>query len=778
MLFRKVLIVLSVMLYLFDSKLQADNSSVINSKNAQGDFSDLRVKVAYEHLKPVLNDPCFAHYKVVFGKEYYNKDSQPNLPDDGFILKAERHSDVTDIKVIGKTDTGVAYGLFRLRRIMLHAPETLDSLNLTLYPKYSRRVMYDEASWDRENDWDRYVRKLHSYLEEGVNVVDIWDVGSSISAPKYVKDNSLQTKRLKNIQRLINYAHSLGMKMYIVEGVNYNPLTRAIEEKNLSDAISVAEIKTLVAVGHENDTGWMENFLLCMNKPKSIEILKESRQYLYSALPELDGVVMYLGDPGGCACPVCSNWGEKTTDLINNTYLSLIEKSHPGLDVVISSWGLSYEHRDYLVEHVAQFGPQVQYFQMPPTAMVHGKYLMYEQSQVDAMLKMSKSRNVINQQFFDGVGFKKGHVNLWEHPMPREMHKSFRATKDFVKGLYGSAFDVYWQYLDLRIMMEWAWQPDRDPADTLAEFGDEHFGPGTGKFLPNAVMAMEDYWNNYYEQFFYEAKNFDDVEKAYTLAKLIYEQLKAGESYVKWDKDYYTVLQEQAEIMMLTSHQYCLRKNAKEMFAKGDKKAAIELIEQAMADANSVTRIALASKKTGMLKSNEWGTMYDLLKRPELIRRELLQYQGKMSWRKLDIPDSSLEEKLWNQTGSSGVFAWSGDAHSGHTAAHIESLNGDSWQTLESPFLQLPSNAKVRVSFWYKTSHLNQDLFLDFQSTGIDGINSAAQMTTTQQWAKCHVELSTPSQSKLENLRLRFVLIGQAPGVDIDDVELEILEKK
>ncbi|HEY5140459.1 MAG TPA: hypothetical protein VIJ25_14250, partial [Methylococcales bacterium] len=211
---------------------------------------------------------------------------------------------------------------------------------------------------------------------------------------------------------------------------------------------------------------------------------------------------------------------------------------------------------------------------------------------------------------------------------------------------------------------------------------------------------------------------------------------------------------------------------------KGNKEAAIELTEQAIADAKKVTQITLASTKTGMLKDHEFGKMYDYLKRPELIRHELLSYQGKISWRKLAIPDSSFEGKQWKPIGFNGAFAWSQDAHSGYTAAYLKSLGGDGCQTIESPAIQLPSNTRVRVSFWYKTSDTNQDLYLDFQATGIDGTDSSVKMTTTEQWMQCHVELSTPSQSKLENLRLRFVVIGKSPGVAIDDVEVEVFEEK
>ncbi|MHB1456358.1 MAG: alpha-glucuronidase family glycosyl hydrolase, partial [Armatimonadota bacterium] len=368
-------------------------------QNIQADtINDIRIKLCVNKLRKIAGQLQFSHIKFIIGKNItepiIGKPDLSDLGNEGFYIKSIKKSDKLIIIVTGNDNQGIAYGVFRLARIMLSSPDQLTSLNLRMKPALAIREMYEEHGWANPRDISSYKLLLNRYFEESINTMDL-PVGWFISPDYYLKGASSKDKEnLETVKKVIEYAHSLGIKVYIVEDAYLNPLYNEKPENIANiDPAKLSDIQCLM------QSGSRESLLLCLANPISRDLIKRNREYLYRYFTDADGLVIYFGDPGGCYHKECLPHGEKIIKYMNEIYVPLFKETNPEMKVIVTLWGIGLEDTEYVVKHLSELPKNVIAIQIPPTNMRAGDYLTFEPRRGDLIREAGISLPVIIQQF-------------------------------------------------------------------------------------------------------------------------------------------------------------------------------------------------------------------------------------------------------------------------------------------------------------------------------------------------------------------------------------------
>ncbi|HJN17831.1 MAG TPA: alpha-glucuronidase family glycosyl hydrolase [Armatimonadota bacterium] len=111
----------------------ADDARIVSDP-----VDDLRLEVAVERLRSAAVDASTSAYTYVIGQDaasdYVPEGDLAGLGPEGFLIRTVPHADGPRVVVTGTNYQGIAYGVFRLARIMLSAPERLADLDLRMEP--------------------------------------------------------------------------------------------------------------------------------------------------------------------------------------------------------------------------------------------------------------------------------------------------------------------------------------------------------------------------------------------------------------------------------------------------------------------------------------------------------------------------------------------------------------------------------------------------------------------------------------------------------------------
>lgn len=193
------------------------------------------LKAAAEELKAGISQMTGIHPQVASEKysnnaitlcSLNNKHIQ-NIPDldllareindEGYIIKSASETGTEGLQIIGKTDTGVLYGVFHLLRLLQEGSGTSD-INIIESPKNQLRMI---------NHWDN----MDGSIERGY-------AGGSI----FYKDGQFtgDARRIKDYARLMS---SIGINGISINNVNVHEVeTKLITEEFLQEVAKVADI--------------------------------------------------------------------------------------------------------------------------------------------------------------------------------------------------------------------------------------------------------------------------------------------------------------------------------------------------------------------------------------------------------------------------------------------------------------------------------------------------------------------------------------------------------
>lgn len=745
--------------------------------------SDPRIAVALEQLRPLLAEEPYSSYIFVIGreapKEFLGTPDLTELGKEGFLIQTVVRRGQRYVVVTGSEPQGIAYGVFRLRRIMLSAPQRLSSLKLRMKPELPIREVYEEHGWANPREMERYRQLLHRYLEEGVNTLDL-PVGWFLAPPHYLKGPATRSPQaaiedFDTVRAVIDDAHSLGIQVFLVEDAYLNPIYYETKE-NLKN-LDPEKLASLYAVP---ETGRPDPLLLCLENPVSRDLLRRNREILYRAFPKADGVVIYFGDPGGCWHPQCRPHGVKIVEYLNEIYKPLIQSVRPGLPIILSLWGIGLEDTEYVVNHLAELPENVIALQIPPTSMQPGRYLTFEPRRGELIRQAALQRPVIIQQFYEGVGFRNGWIDFWEHPMPRAMWENFRGSYvpgRKIVGTYGSPFELAHQLVNLRLSMEWAWNPRRKPQEILREYGDEQFGQGIGEYFAPAMFCLEGYWFREVRRFHFEAGGFSDhalseVRTSLNDARSALKGLNVARLQVRRHRKEFRGLVELAELMMATAHYHLFSEQARRLSWEGKDREALHSAEKALRHSERALDIVKDSARYSWLMKHPFWQNWDLGKRPEKMREWVAELREPPRWEAMPLEDPSFERKSWEQTGQ-GRLTYSEKALRGQVAAHLTAGPDPAWCEIHpaQPFPVRPQQ-KYRVEFWARALRGTPKMYLDWCQADADGENVEVGFEPDRAWHHYRLEVRTPDFPPGEGLLLRFVAYAHEQELLLDEVKI------
>jgi len=751
--------------------------------------SDPRVALGLERLRPFVDEEPFSAYVYVIGqevaKEFLAEADRSALGPEGFLIRTVTRQGQPRIVVTGADPQGIAYGVFRLVRTMLSAPDRLPTLALRMRPALPIREVYEEHGWADPKEMDRYQQLLQRYLEEGVNTLDL-PVGWFLPPPHYLKNLPTHSSEgawggapredFDTVRAVIDYAHSLGIRVFLVEDAYLNPLYHEPKE-NLKN-LDVEKLDELYAL---TENGVREPLLLCLEHPVSRDLLRRNREVLYRAFPNADGIVVYFGDPGGCWHPTCRPHGVKVVEYLNEIYVPLIHATRPGLPLILTLWGIGLEDTEYVVNHLAELPENVIALQIPPTNMRPGEYLTFEPRRGELIKQAALQRPVIIQQFYEGVGFRDGWVYFWEHPMPRAMWENFAGSYvpgRKIVGTYGSPFELRFQLVDLRLGMEWGWDPQRKPEEILREYGDEQFGLGVGDRFARAMVDLEDYWFQEARRFHFETGGLSDhalseVKASLRKASRARRHLRAAQRQVTRNREDYQGFVDLAEVLAATAQYHLFAEEARRLSWDGKEEAALRAAEKARQKSERAVALVTSSSRYAWLTTHPfWTTWWQLGQRPARMKELVAELQAPPRWEELPLEDPSFEQQSWEQTGQ-GQLTYAGEAHSGQLAAHLTAGPDPAWCEVHPPrLLQVQPQRKYRVEFWARPVRGAPRLYVDWCKAEADGENNEVTFEPDEAWHRYRLEVRTPEFPPGESLFLRFVAYANDQELLLDDVQV------
>lgn len=731
--------------------------------------NDIRIRLAVDELKKAIAD-C-----RVRAPEFIIERRPTRLGREGFLAGSIVRNGRRTVVITGENTQGIAYGVFRVARIVRTAPESLTNLSLTMRPAYGIREMYEERPWSKPGDISAYKLLLNRYLRESINTADLWPPPLT-PLPQYLREGYQPPKPYgdaRTFAKMVDYAHSLGIRVFMLEVAPSNPLGGVPKE-----SLKLDSPETMLAT---MPGGSRDQSMLCLSSPKALDVLRDHTRRLWKETPAIDGLVVYFADPGGCWCDRCRPWGKTIVRHMNEFYAPMIKETDPKLKVILSLWGASFEDVKYVVDHIKELPACVTALQIPATSMLPGKFQTFEPRRAELIRRASRTLPVILQQFYDGVGYKDSWVDFYEHPMPGAMRQSFDACSvapGKLTGVYGSVFSLSDQLIDCRLGMEWGWQPNRSAREILREYGDEQFGRGVGAGFAEAMLAMESYWSHEARRFYFDTANLTDADlrtlgQSLASAHKAERSLLSVERLVVRNKIYFKSFSELAEIMASISQYHISRADAMRLASGGDIKSASRATQDALRSSERTLDLAGSSDRYSWLMNHPWWRNWAIGKRPSRMRDLAAEMESPERWQAVSIGDPSFEQKIWGEGGESKL-AYSGDAHTGSTSAELTTGPGHTWMLMQipQPIAAVP-NARYRVKFWAKVVSGNPCIYLDCAGDGFDGENIDVALSTDGEWHEYAIDVPAGEVKDGQRMSLRFVVSNAEQRVLIDDVNIQ-----
>ena len=722
--------------------------------------------IALERLRRYVSEPPFARFDYHVGPRVASLDQGlEELGQEGFDIRPATIDGRPSLVVQAPSPIGLAYGVVRLVRIGLATPQRLGVEPIRMRPALPIREIYDERSWDNPDLLDVYKRELDELFCEGYNRLDM-PVAWWFPPPGDLKDSKplldLWRPRFGAAAQVIDYAHELGVQVYLVENPQFSPYHQT-EDQDFTDECRSRPRPLAREIP----------YMLCPSSADNIALARRRAAYVYRQLPEADGLVVYFNDPGGCECPSCQPWGRTIVRLCREFYAPLLTETAPQYRITVTLWGTPKEAVAYVVDHLDELPRMVDCLQIPPTAP-EPPYLICDESMVEKLHAAARKRKVVMQQFFDGVGFRYGHVNLVEHPMPTMIERNLRAClrEPQLAGVYGSSFHYRFQRINTRLIAEWGINPARPAQDILTELGAEWFGPAAGNDFAAAAAAMERYWDRGYDQFFRDQPTEDGLS-ALPDAQQARAAMRRVSAVAVRNRERLEEFLTLAKAMVLTASQAEKRSCGLALADADDRTGAVSLLRKARQDADEIIRLLSTGVYERLPKHPWWRSLWMIGSRPGRIDTELAQVRTPHPWRKVVLSDGDFRTRAWI-TSSTGRIEYVDDAEHG-TVLRLDNADAQgTWSAVASPVTRLAAGVPFRVTFRAKRSDHAGPVHVEW--LGADGRELTERLSVSVpvdgKWHPVTYRGVIPKQVPAGGIRLRFVLAWPALEAFVGDIEV------
>lgn len=391
---------------------------------------------------------------------------------DGYCIVVDPQ--ISELYVIGQSDSGVVAGIGRLMREMRYSQGKLEVAELSICetPQMPNRGMYLWARkyyFDNPDQVDRYIEELALW---GCNAICLWvEMGmfNDFESTEKIEMNSGYGNH-KNTRPLPEYldmyrrfyktARRMGMK------------TGLLMVANDAYRTSPKDMRIQPIIG-------TPDCYLCPSKPGAVEKMIAWQEQVFKALAPIDIFNIYPADPGGCSCEECTPWPTRGFWRVAKPLGDRIHKISPKTEIWIDTWHLNHPTfggKDWqnLAHNLDSSKEKPEWFAGFEVGMApHHKFAGMSAEERDYYNKAKRPITVFPD------------ISMWGN------HEGMLVNQPYWKTLQAELNDYDpklmkggWPYAErwntdiaCVVMLSWFWDSKKSVATVLDEYATFYFGP-------------------------------------------------------------------------------------------------------------------------------------------------------------------------------------------------------------------------------------------------------------------------------------------------------------
>ena len=226
---------------------------------------------------------------------------------------------------------------------------------------------------------------------------------------------------------------------------------------------------------------------ICPSNPEGLALIKSNFEEVFSQFEDVDNLILWGYDSGGCLCSECRPWGANGYYNVSREVARLFKKAHPKGKVIFSTWYFDYNlgvqgEWDELFRRLDSGKLDWADMLLADGAFCNG----YFPQQV---MDRPAPKPVIS---FLEISMKTGAPwgGFGSNPMPRHIQSEWDRQKAIVmggnpysEGIYEDVNKILWAQL--------TWAPDRSCRDILREYAASEFSAEHADRIVSALELME-----------------------------------------------------------------------------------------------------------------------------------------------------------------------------------------------------------------------------------------------------------------------------------------------
>lgn len=425
---------------------------------------------------------------------------QPSLPSDAFQIDETGGN----IRIAGGSPRGLLYGVGKFLRTSKYEGQFQpSSWRGTSQPRGTLRGMYFASHF---HNW--YYQASPAEIIRYTEDIALWGVNAiKLSFPTInIKDwqDPEADAAIAMLRKYANTAHELGLQF--ATGMNntwFINAPRNIRAARLPDP-----------TGRRGNSGHP----ICPSNPVGLAYILENSHTFFKKMAgaEIDILMFWPYDEGGCACEHCRPWGCNGFLKLSKQLAQLGRSHFPQLKTVLSTWMFDTPPEGELQglsDALAKDGGWVDYI----LADSHEDFPRYPLDVgVPGSLPLLNFPEISMWGNWPWGGFG-------ANPLPRRFQRLWDQVRHKVSGGFPYSEGIY-EDINKAIVSQFYWDPDRTARETLAEYIPYEFGTSDAADI---LALIDDVETNAALSYRKQPVDIEAAQRAYWLAERVDSRLPA-----------------------------------------------------------------------------------------------------------------------------------------------------------------------------------------------------------------------------------------------------------
>jgi len=460
-------------------------------------------------LRIPMTADAAARYSLIIGTQTSSEllqnviqqnDIAGKLEPNGFYLKTtpdERGC----LFVVGNDASGVVAGIGKLLRLIRYNANAIEIplLRLNEHPEMPVCGMY-------------IATHFHNFyhaasLEEVDRVIEdfaLWGTNGLMANFPVQDFDTLEDpkaqKKLNRLKHLAKTAQAIGMDFGLTQSINQN-------YRGTPNHLKAKRDPKIWQLGVE----------ICPSIPEGLAMIGKWQAELLASFPQLDFIVCWPYDSGGCACDQCKPWGGKGFLRASEQFARLFRERFPQGEVWLSTWWFDHQH---------QWGD------------CEGLFRYIKDGKADWLTGILAGRHGDYQRLYDRPSAKR-YPMVWfpeismhmmipwggygANPLPDYCHEIMQRLKGRIAGCWPYSEGIY-EDLNKFLWVQFCWDPDRQIDDMLAEYATYYWGAESAN---DAVQLFHLLEKTHARKKGWAVDNLAEADDAFRLAQSIDKRMPA-----------------------------------------------------------------------------------------------------------------------------------------------------------------------------------------------------------------------------------------------------------